>query len=1609
MEIIEKGQSDSEVRWNILQCIVAGHMPHRYKSRRLNIVKILLKSGKFDANGLTSHLQNLLHLLVVHEHCLHDCKCHSEENVLKMVELFSEYKIDVQHKDASGQTAFDLARNSSYYDVSNKLKQKRRDIMETDHSCVDTGVIKAAINERKIVYLPQSEILVRAVINKDAKLLQGILNSEKEWAQSFQTFCVQSITKRFRLNLAENNELRPFGSLVKFSDWLLAIYLADFLRSREIFDQLYKFQKIVCGATRTGWTVLHFAMFQCKRRFQIDRIRTVEILLESGKTDVNASTNRLETVLHFASRCRCLKSDGNIYWKFVRVIRTLLLNKVDLNQRNLSGQTALMIACESGCSAAVHALLEWKDAKGNRLDINATNIAGQTALSIAEQSGNIEIVKMFKKSSFLNAVEKCGMEPAKIYLYLSDDKYVRLSEEDENLLCNSQPICYETNIESVSVGFLLNEFSSDQKLSLKCPITYPEWLKAVWKSVNKSEDHILRQLLEDNRFNCRVGVGECRTSILHLAVEQYFAKKCQTKALSKIKALLDSGKLDVNAIDKQNDTVLHMTCCVCSKFRSGSEKLAQLLLRHGADLNLRNSSGKTPLMLACENGGTAIVKILLNQTRISIDFDAVDNDGNTAFTIAKRKTDTETVSFLGQKMLLLAVENNNRDAVKSILFSELMPWKPGITIPYCNETKTSLGCCINVLTWKEAVLKADKLSAHDILELLLEYDAVVQSRNSDMMDSIIHRLIRKIDEYDDDVLRTVEILLESGRVNVNAININGETALHVVTDALSSSYFEINDDLISKFILLLLYHGANVNQKDKIGDTPLCLSSSSHSSSALRTILNWAEDTRTWLDLDAKNGEGQTALIRAALDKRSENVAILINAGASVNISDDRGYNALHSALEEPETDDVFINFGRLPLNLEEFRKRKSNKATSFEKEKPDGKYHRSRSKLNDDKDKTVKLLLKRSDINVNALTCEGYSPLDLAEAAIPEMSSSITNALKMREATLNLFLQEYQQSTSINNDTNYDDFLLRSIAKLEAYINTNSTAVRELSPAIRSQMGRVRDHKRRTLLHLGMMKYSYGGGIYEHEHAHQFFSFDYNVNETDIYGRTALHYADSESSRDFLLDKGASRKIKDIHGISALKMAEWRIHYEDNFNQDSNSVITGFDATESIHLIQSFHSSDRIRLNSKSIANKIWKAGQYAYRHPKVNQVTTEVTRFIENLASNIARRDTRFETIPILVGSSNEGTRLGFPDEFDFCFILTKISQQCEVSTSPELPPGFVQLKRTHERRGRTGDFDSFFSENQILNGYKTVLSFILLLISVLKDAQFIENQQNLDWDLESIDSKRVALNLKLNKIEFYIGKKYSFEQISIDIVPCFHIEGWWPDEAITNISPEIKASGCYLVVDSPEDCFLWGPCSEYCMKISFARAESDMIKQSSHTAKKAFMVGKQLIEDGKCASQYILKNCVLYCIEAFEPIHASDQKELNSELKRINFHLWLGSLMKCHLDFVSQDFCPSYFMPKFCAPINGSFKEHCMKRWIDNDHKMLSEYSLVSERHRFISQDDLEVSWPIPTPDPLFEYFDRKQFITELRECALKRFKIYTRSFSDRFASEKICTIQ
>jgi ankyrin repeat protein len=146
-------------------------------------------------------------------------------------------------------------------------------------------------------------------------------------------------------------------------------------------------------------------------------------------------------------------------------------------------------------------------------------------------------------------------------------------------------------------------------------------------------------------FAALIGLFLCLDSALAQGEIQMapLAKAAMSGDVSTMRSLL-AAKPDVNQVTPYGDTPLHLTLRRNSlERRQGHVAVVDLLVSRGADVNIRNRRGVTPLMEAADTGDTEAVAYLV---RHSASINQSDDEGRTPLSLAAYRHYSDIVDFL---------------------------------------------------------------------------------------------------------------------------------------------------------------------------------------------------------------------------------------------------------------------------------------------------------------------------------------------------------------------------------------------------------------------------------------------------------------------------------------------------------------------------------------------------------------------------------------------------------------------------------------------------------------------------------------------------------------------------------------------------------------------------------------------------------------------------------------------------------------------------------------------------------------------------------------------------------------------------------------------------
>jgi ankyrin repeat protein len=606
-----------------------------------------------------------------------------------------------------------------------------------------------------------------------------------------------------------------------------------------------------------------------------NRIPIAETLIKSG-ADMSITDRQKRNILHYIASI----SQAN---KLLSAIPTQGLN-IDAKDEN--GNTPLLIAAESSQWNNVDLFL----AMGAQ--VNISNRAGKTPLLFAGAKGNLATVKnLMEKGADVKKADNAGMT---LIHYLA---------------ANRTKGALALLSDAVSKGALVNAASTDGSSPIGISIAEGNsGAFSVFLELGADKDflegkttplHIFAYEKKRKDFSKTLiekGADIKKTStegktILHLAASQDdwqfvnfvlgFNPDINARdsgGLTPLLAAIDKSAIrsagilmekgaDVNVKDRIGRNAIHYLAA--AKNATG---LLSKLEGSKLDINAKDSTGRTPLAMAVENGRTENVEYLLN---IGADVNGIDHAGNALILAAYEKSRPMLNLFInrgaklnvkksdGKTLLLLGLENNDTSLVQLLA-------DKGINV---NEQQAN-----GKYPLEFAIEKKQTVNVKTLLDA--KADHTIKTSGGDPLLSLT---IEKRNE-------TVAGLLLQKGADPNGKNRAGRNHLFHSLDENQPAIFK-----------LLIDFNADINEKDANG-TPLIFTATDKN----RTLfLKYILDKN--VDINATDSNLNTAVIVAAWKGFYEPVKMLVDKGADINRNGQDGENALFKAIDAPGNSGVPI------------------------------------------------------------------------------------------------------------------------------------------------------------------------------------------------------------------------------------------------------------------------------------------------------------------------------------------------------------------------------------------------------------------------------------------------------------------------------------------------------------------------------------------------------------------------------------------------------------------------------------------------------------------------------------------------------------------------------
>ena len=366
--------------------------------------------------------------------------------------------------------------------------------------------------------------------------------------------------------------------------------------------------------------------------------------------------------------------------------------------------------------------------------------------------------------------------------------------------------------------------------------------------------------------------------------------------------LISKRPQDMNVSSCKPETPLY------GALAEGRTEVAQLLLGHYPDVDIRNSDGQSPLHLAADNGILKIIPMLIER---GADINARDIRGETPLHKCLRgkcQEPFDMVRFLLENNADVNVQDYEHDSPLHVVASRY--GSPGLV-----RLLLEHGANIHSRNRRgETPLHQSCAYAHlEVIRLLLKHGADPDVRDNNDFYPLF------IDNPD-----IVRLLLDHG-ANLHVRDYVGKTALHRSSEREYGRRVDIvrvlleyhtNPDVLDKWnntplhlasstgnfkaVQLLFEHGTNVNMRNDSKITPLHEAATGGHLNVMRFLLDHGAD------IEAQSVRHDTALHSAVMNG-FEAAQLLLEHGANVHVQNNYGETPLHGIFTSPRRGPTLI------------------------------------------------------------------------------------------------------------------------------------------------------------------------------------------------------------------------------------------------------------------------------------------------------------------------------------------------------------------------------------------------------------------------------------------------------------------------------------------------------------------------------------------------------------------------------------------------------------------------------------------------------------------------------------------------------------------------------
>lgn len=245
-----------------------------------------------------------------------------------------------------------------------------------------------------------------------------------------------------------------------------------------------------------------------------------------------------------------------------------------------------------------------------------------------------------------------------------------------------------------------------------------------------------------------------------------------------------------------------------------------------------------------------------------------------------------------------------------------------------------------------------------------------------------------------------------------------------------------------------------------------------------------------------------------------------------------------------------------------------------------------------------------------------------------------------------------------------------------------------------------------------------------------------------------------------------------------------------------------------------------------------------------EVKQVEEAVNQLIQQVSMKVNKDCPLFSFEPRLSGSLSEGTKCGFPNEFDFLCTMVELSNLFLDPIVDSSPPMFGQLLLKPEICLPDHEVSQYVDKDKSLRSAKLMEDFTEALNRALLEKDIWEGVPALSPVTLCVKSA----NATTIHIRWH-GHFFKDMLISVDVVPALFFSNFWPPNVSKTalLTPKIKESGIHVVFALHNDKFFER--QEKHFRLSFSLAETEIFKSLPEQVCQGYILAKAIRNSYVC----------------------------------------------------------------------------------------------------------------------------------------------------------------